>query len=129
VIVDTSALAAIFFREPEEIHFTTLIRDAERCLISAANFVELTIVLEGQIGPQSIHQCEMFFRQIGLVIEPFSVEQAHLARQAFHDFGKGRHPARLNFGDCFAYALSKATREPLLFKGEDFRKTDVLAAA
>lgn len=129
MIVDTSALAAIFFREPEEVHFTTLIRDAERSRISAANFVELSIVLEGQIGPQAIHQCERFFQQVGMVIEPFSVEQAHLARQAFHDFGKGRHPARLNFGDCFAYALSKATREPLLFKGEDFRKTDVLAAA
>lgn len=63
------------------------------------------------------------------VVEPLTVEQGHLARQAFLDFGKGRHPARLNFGDCFAYALAKATGEPLLFKGQDFRKTDIRAAA
>ena len=69
-----------------------------------------------------------FFQTARIVIEPVTVEQAHLARQAFHDFGKGRHPAGLNFGDCFAYALAKSMNEPLLFKGEDFRKTDVVAA-
>jgi uncharacterized protein with PIN domain len=66
--------------------------------------------------------------ELKIVIEPVTVEQTHLARQAFLDFGKGRHPANLNFGDCFAYALAKATGEPLLFKGEDFSKTDVRAA-
>lgn len=70
----------------------------------------------------------MFFRRAGIIVEPFTVEQAYIARQAFHEFGKGRHPARLNFGDCFAYALSKVTGEPLLFKGEDFKKTDIVAA-
>ena len=70
----------------------------------------------------------MFFRRASIIIEPVTVEQAHLARQAFVDFGKGRHPAALNFGDCFAYALAKITGEPLLFKGEDFRKTDITAA-
>ena len=70
----------------------------------------------------------MFFRRAGIVIEPFTVEQTHIARQAFHDFGKGRHPAGLNFGDCFAYALAKVTSEPLLFKGEDFRRTDIVSA-
>jgi ribonuclease VapC len=64
----------------------------------------------------------------GIVIEPVTVDQVHVARQAFHDFGKGRHPASLNFGDCFAYALAKVTGEPLLFKGEDFKKTDIIAA-
>ena len=70
----------------------------------------------------------MFFRRAGITVEPFTVEQAHIARQAFHDFGKGRHAAGLNFGDCFAYALAKILDEPLLFKGEDFRKTDIVPA-
>jgi ribonuclease VapC len=70
----------------------------------------------------------MFFRRADIVIEPVTVEHAHLARQAFLDFGKGRHPAGLNFGDCFAYALTKATDEPLLYKGNDFSKTDIKAA-
>ena len=129
MILDTSALAAILFGEPEAALFTKLIHDAERCLIGAANFVELSMVVEAQIGPDAGRQCDIFFRRAGIVIEPLSVEQAHLARQAFLDFGKGRHPAGLNFGDCFAYALAKATRESLLFKGNDFDKTDIKAAA
>ena len=128
MILDTSALAAIFFDEPEAQRFTQIIHDAERCLISAGTFVELSIVLEAQIGSDAVRQCEMFFRRGGIVIEPFTVEQAHLARQAFHDFGKGRHPAGLNFGDCFAYALAKYTGDPLLFKGSDFKKTDIVSA-
>ena len=129
MILDTSALAAILFGEPEAALFTKLIHDAERCLIGAANFVELSMVVEAQIGPDAGRQCDIFFRRAGIVIEPLSVEQAHLARQAFLDFGKGRHPAGLNFGDCFAYALAKATGEQLLFKGKDFSKTDIKAAA
>jgi ribonuclease VapC len=68
------------------------------------------------------------FRRARIIVEPFTVEQAHIARQAFHDFGKGRHPAGLNFGDCFAYALAKVTGEPLLFRGQDFKKTDIVSA-
>jgi ribonuclease VapC len=128
MIIDTSALAAIFFGEPELELYIQAIHDASTCRISAANFVELSMVVEGQIGPEAGRQCDVFFRRAEIVIEPVTVEQAHLARQAFLDFGKGRHPARLNFGDCFAYALAKATGEPLLFKGEDFSKTDVRAA-
>jgi ribonuclease VapC len=128
MILDTSALAAIFFGEPELELYIQVIHDAERCRISAANFVELSMVVEGQIGPEAGRQCDVFFRRAEIVIEPVTVEHAHLARQAFLDFGKGRHPAKLNFGDCFAYALAKATGEPLLFKGEDFSKTDVTAA-
>jgi ribonuclease VapC len=127
MILDTSALAAIFFGEPELELYIQVIHDAERCRISAANFVELSMVVEGQIGPEAGRQCDVFFRRAEIVIEPVTVEQAHLARQAFLDFGKGRHPAKLNFGDCFAYALAKATGEALLFKGEDFSKTDVRA--
>ncbi len=85
-------------------------------------------MIERQTGPGAARQCDMFFRRAGIFIEPFTVEQAHIARQAFHDFGKGRHAAGLNFGDCFAYALTKVTGEPLLFKGKDFKKTDVVSA-
>ena len=128
MIVDTSALVAVLFREPEADQYIQLIHDADRCLISAGSYLELSIVLERQAGPEADRQCEMFFRRAGIAIEPFTVEQAHLARQAFHDFGKGRNAAGLNFGDCFAYALSKFTGEALLHKGEDFKKTDILSA-
>ena len=128
MILDTSSLAAIFFDEPEAAKYTQIIHDADHCLISAGNFLELSIVLEGQMGTNAIRQCDLFFRRADIVIEPFTSEHAYLARQAFHDFGKGRHPAGLNFGDCFAYALSKQTGEPLLFKGNDFGKTDITPA-
>ncbi len=128
MIIDTSALAAILFWEPERELFAQSIHDAERCAISAANFVELSIVVEGQRGTEALNQCDAFMRRARVVIEPVNAEQAYIARQAFHDFGKGRHPAGLNLGDCFAYALAKVTGEPLLFNGDDFRKTDVLSA-
>jgi ribonuclease VapC len=129
MILDTSALAAILFGEPEATHYTQLIHDADCCLISVVNFVELCMVVEGQIGPDAGRQCDVFFRRAGIIIEPLTVEHGHFARQAFLDFGKGRHPAGLNFGDCFAYALAKATGEALLFKGQDFSKTDIKAVA
>ena len=128
MIVDTSALAAILFGEPDAARYAQLIHDADRCVISVANFVELSIVIETQLGPDAGRQCDVFFRRAGIIIEPLTIEHGHLARQAFLDFGKGRHPASLNFGDCFAYALAKATGEPLLFKGQDFSKTDIKAA-
>jgi len=128
MILDTSALAAILFGEPEAALFTQVIHAADRCLMSTANFLELSIVVEGQIGPDAGRQCDIFFRRAEIVLEPFTVEQAHLACQAFFDFGKGRHAAGLNFGDCFSYALAKITGEPLLFKGEDFKQTDILSA-
>jgi ribonuclease VapC len=129
MILDTSALCAIFFEEPEGDVYLQIIHDADHCRMSAANFVELAMVIEGQLGPKAGRQCDMFFRRAEIVIEPVTIEHAHLARQGFLDFGKGRHPAALNFGDCFAYALAKATDEPLLYKGTDFSKTDVRAAA
>jgi ribonuclease VapC len=125
MILDASALVAIFFDEPEAARYIEIIRDADPCRISAGNFLELSIVLAGQIGIEALNQCDMFFRRAEIVVEPVTVEQAHLARQAFHDFGKRRHPAGLNFGDCFAYALARQTGEPLLFKGDDFKKTDI----
>ncbi len=128
MILDTSALIAILADEPDSEPYIKAISHAPRCRISAGNFLELSIVIEGQFGADVLRQCDALFRRVGIVIEPVTVEHAHSARQAFHDFGKGRHPAGLNFGDCFAYALAKATGEPLLFKGDDFRKTDVLSA-
>lgn len=128
MILDTSALVAVLFREPEADAFIRTISEADHCAISAGNYVELSIVLERQAAPEARRQCEMFFRRAGIHIEPFSVEQAYIACQAFHDFGKTRHAAGLNFGDCFAYALAKMKSEPLLFKGEDFKRTDITSA-
>jgi len=128
MILDTSPLVAILAKEPDSELYVQAISRAPRCRISAGNFIELSIVIESQFDAEVAHQCDALFRRIGIVIEPVTVEQAHLARQAFHDFGKGRHAARLNFGDCFAYALAKITGEPLLFKGEDFKKTDLVSA-
>jgi len=128
MIVDTSAMVAILYREPEAADFARLIHDAEVCRISVANYVELSMVIESQLGPEVMRQTEVFFRRSGVVIEPVTIDQGELARQAFLDFGKGRHKAGLDFGDCFAYALAKATGESLLFKGAHFSQTDILAS-
>jgi ribonuclease VapC len=129
MIIDTSAMIAILYREPEAKAFTQLIHDVDECRISVASYVELSMVVETQLGPEGMRQAEAFFRRAGITVEPVTVEQGELARQAFLDFGKGRHKAGLNYGDCFAYALAKATGEPLLFKGNDFSQTDISTAA
>ena len=128
MILDTSALIAIVAGEPDAELYIRAISRAKNCRISAANFVELGLVIENQFGVEVSQQCDALFLRAGVVIEPVTVEQAHMARQASRDFGKGRYPAGLNFGDCFAYALAKSMNEPLLFKGEDFKKTDVARA-
>jgi ribonuclease VapC len=128
MILDTSPLVAILAKEPDSDRYVDAISHAPNCRLSAGNFLELSIVIEGQFGPDVLRQCDALIRRVGIVIEPVTVDQAHAARQAFHDFGKGRHPAALNFGDCFDYALAKVTGEPLLFKGEDFKKTDIVSA-
>jgi ribonuclease VapC len=128
MILDSSPLIAILAEEPDAELYIQAISHAPRCRISAGNFIELAIVIESQFGVEVAQQCDALFRRIGIVIEPVTVEQAHLARQAFHDFGKGRYGAGLNFGDCFAYALAKLTGEPLLFKGNDFKQTDIVPA-
>lgn len=129
MILDTSAMVAILYREPEAADFAQLIHDAGACRMSVASYVELSMVVESQLGPEGMRQAEAFFRRAGVVVEPVTVEHGELARQAFLDFGKGRHKAGLNYGDCFSYALAKATGEPLLFKGNDFGQTDIGAAA
>lgn len=128
MIIDTSALVAIFYDEPEREEFVRRIYQADRCSLSVASFLELFMVVEKQLGADASRQVESFLRRSSIVLEPVTVEQAYLARQAFLDYGKGRHPAGLNFGDCFSYSLAKALDQPLLFKGEDFNRTDVRSA-
>ncbi len=86
------------------------------------------MAIQNQFPAEGIQQCDALFRRVGITIEPFTAAQLYLARQAFHDFGMGRHSAGLNFGDCFAYALAKHTGEPLLFKRNSFNKTDIVSA-
>ena len=128
MILDTSALIAILAQETDSELLVKAICLAPRCRISAATYLELSIVVEAQFGAEVLRQCDALLRRIDATIEPVTADQAHVARQAFHDYGKDRHPAGLNYGDCFAYALAKVTGEPLLFKGEDFRQTDVVPA-
>jgi ribonuclease VapC len=130
VIVDSSALVAILRGEPEAGSFTDLVGAAARCRISAANYLEAAIVADGTRDPLLSRHFDEFLLEADFIIEPVTAEQAQVARQAYRDFGKGSgHPARLNSGDCFAYALAHVTGEPLLFKGDDFAHTDITSAA
>jgi ribonuclease VapC len=129
VIVDSSALIAILRNEPEVTAFTQVIDAALRCRISAANYLETAIVIDGTRDPRSSRGLDEFLREGNFIIEPVTEEQAHVARAAYRDYGRGSgHPARLNFGDCFAYALARTSGEPLLFKGDDFAQTDITPA-
>jgi ribonuclease VapC len=128
MIVDSSAVLAILFNERDADTYAHALAQADACQMSAANFVEVAIVVEAQTTESGSRQLDAFFRRAGIAIEAVTEEQAHVARQAYTDFGKGRHPAGLNFCDCFAYALAKVTGEPLLFKGEDFKQTDITSA-
>jgi ribonuclease VapC len=128
LILDTSALVAVFYHEPERNEFLELIAQPPDCGMSIANFLELSMVVERQLGPDASRQVETFFRRAKISLEPVTIEQGYLAHQAYLDFGKGRHPAGLNFGDCLAYALARAKNEPLLYKGQDFPKTDLRSA-
>jgi ribonuclease VapC len=128
MILDSSAILAVLFAETDAAVFAKAISEAESCKISAATFVEVAAVVETQTKGRGNRQLDSFLRRAAVGIEPVTEEQAHIAREAYSDFGKGRHPAGLNFGDCFSYALAKVTGEKLLFKGNDFSKTDIFAA-
>jgi len=125
MVIDTSALAAIFFSEPEGPQFLRAIVEAESRLISAATILEAGIVLEARQGEAAGREFDLFTLRAGLQVVPFDAEQAELARSAWRKFGKGRHPAGLNFGDCFAHALAQSTGELLLAKGADFAATGI----
>jgi ribonuclease VapC len=126
MVVDTSALAAIFFHEPEREAFRNAIVAANSRLISAATVLEAGMVIEGRKGGGAGREFDLFIIRAQIEIVPIDAELAELARSAWRKYGKGRHPAGLNFGDCFSYALAKATGEPLLAKGTDFASTDVV---
>jgi ribonuclease VapC len=125
MVVDTSALLAIFLAEPERKRFLQLIVEERAKLISAANVFETGIVLEARRGEAAGREFDLFMVRANLEVISVDAEQIDIARSAWRRYGKGRHPAGLNFGDCFAYALAKSSGEPLLAKGADFIQTDI----
>ena len=125
MIVDTSAILAILLQEVDARQYAEAIDVAETCRMSAANFLEAAINLDSRLGSAAGRQLDTFVERTLIAIEPVTPEQARIACQAYLDYGKGYHPAGLNFGDVFVYALSKTTRQPLLFKGNDFSQTDI----
>lgn len=128
IVVDTSAMIAIFLDEPEGSEFVAIIRAAERPVISATGIVESLIVLDNRTGDDNRDlMCDML-NELALMVEPVALADAWLAAEAYRRFGRGRHPAKLNYGDCFAYALARRLDLPLLFKGDDFRHTDIRSA-
>lgn len=128
MIVDSSALLAVLLREPDSERYETAIATAAGCRMSAVNLLETSIVVEGRGGAAAGHELDMFLERAGIEPAPVTTEQVQVARIAWRRFGKGNHPARLNLGDCFAYALAKSAGEPLLYKGDDFSRTDIEAA-
>jgi ribonuclease VapC len=128
MVVDTSALVTIFLLEPEAEQFAHRIVEAPSAAISAANLLEAGIILDSRIGRQNSSELDEFIANVGLEVEPVTAAQVRIARHAYRTYGRGNHPAGLNFGDCFAYALAKITGLPLLFKGDDFAQTDVTPA-
>ena len=129
MIIDTSALLAILRDEPEALACAQAIEQAADRRISAGNFLEAAIVIDASGDPIASRRLDELLEVASITIEPVTVEQVRIGRAAYRDFGKGSgHPAQLNFGDCFAYALALTTAEPLLFKGRDFSHTDLRSA-
>lgn len=129
MVIDTSALLAILQDEPERRAFNEAIEAADHRAISTATLVETSIVIEARYGAEGLRDLDQFLSRAQIEVVPFDVEQAHAARRAFSLYGKGRHAAGLNYGDCFPYALAKVLGAPLLYKGSDFAQTDVVCAA
>ena len=129
MVIDTSALLAILQDEAERSGFNEAIEAAESRIMSTATFVELSIVIESRYGADGLRDLDLFIERASIDLVAVDVEQAKLARQAFSRFGKGRHAAGLNYGDCFAYALARVLGQPLLYKGEDFGRTDIASVS
>ena len=127
MIVDTSALLAVLFQEEDAPRFETLIATSP-CRMSVANVLEAAMVVEGRGGRPAGDALDAFLASADITAMPISTDQLDIAREAWRRYGKGNHPAALNFGDCFAYALASTENEPLLFKGGDFAQTDIPAA-
>ena len=130
MIIDSSALIAILRDEIDARKYVEAITNAFVRRLSAANYVETAAVIDGSRDPVASRRFDDFLREAEVIVEPVTAEQAQIARQAYRDYGRGcGHPAKLNFGDCFSYALAKVKNEPLLFKGNDFSQTDVTRAS
>jgi ribonuclease VapC len=125
MVIDSSALVAILCNEPEADRLEAAIEADPVRLISPGSLLETSIVIEARFGEAGGRELDLLLLKAQVEIVAFDEEQANLARDAYRRFGKGRHPAGLNFGDCFAYALAVARGEPVLFKGDDFAKTDL----
>jgi len=128
IVVDASALIAILDKEPDAARYAEAIAEADSPLISAATLLELHIVMLNRHGARAAQIVERLIQDAAFQIENFTAQHVELAREAYARYGKGRNTAGLNYGDCFSYALAKATGLPLLFKGRDFSKTDLVAA-
>ena len=128
MIIDTSAIVAIFLCESDAEQFEEKIANTWPRCMSVASFLETTMVLESRSESTASSNLGAYLTRFSIELMPVTLEQAEAARVAWRRFGKGNHPARLNFGDCFSYALAKTTGEPLLFKGNDFSQTDIEAA-
>lgn len=128
MILDSSAIIAVLRSEPEAPEFARAIAAAPSRRISAVSYIEAAAVIDSSKDAVASRRFDDFFRVSGIAVETVTARQADIARHAYRDFGKGRHKAGLNFGDCFAYALAKELDEPLLCKGSDFRYTDVEVA-
>jgi ribonuclease VapC len=128
IVLDTSAVIAILKGEAEARMFVDVIAEAERCFFSAVSFVEASMVIIGRGAPAAAQALDALVQRRGIEIVPFDEDLAQASRAAFMRFGKGRHPAGLNFGDCVSYALAHSRGLPLLYKGADFAKTDVISA-
>jgi len=129
VVVDTSALIALLGMEAEAARVAAALESEATRLISAATVVETGLVIESRYGAQGGRELDLLIAKAELSIQPVTAEQAEVAREAWRRYGKGRHPAGLNFGDYFSYALARTSGEPLLFKGDDFIHTDITAVA
>lgn len=129
MVLDTSALLAVLLNEPDAPAFRLAIEADPVRLLSAASLVETAIVIEARVGEAGGRELDLLLQKASIEIVAVDADQTDIARHAYRNFGKGRHAAGLNYGDCFSYALAYSSREPLLFKGEDFSKTDVTAVA
>jgi ribonuclease VapC len=129
MIVDSSALVAILLNEPEALRLTAAIATSSVCRLPSSCYLEASIILLGRRDEEGLCDLDLYVARSRMEIASFTETQARLAREAFKRYGKGRHPAKLNFGDCMAYALARETGEELLFKGTDFAQTDVVVAA
>jgi ribonuclease VapC len=129
MIIDSSAIVAILKDEPEGLAFSKILDSAGSARLSAASYLECSVVIDKNRNPVRSAGLDDLIEEAEITIEPVTATQAKIARQAYRDYGKGSgHPANLNFGDCFSYALAREKREPMLYKGDDFVHTDICAA-